>query len=120
MHSVFLAALLLMQTKTRFGDTVKPADYSIAIHVQASHLINQCVSDTSGSNCGYTQHLDAVIDGKKYELERFQVSNVLHVGDYKARLVEDKHPRSEEYSQVYEILFSDGKTGKFTVVGESE
>jgi hypothetical protein len=120
MKYLLLAVLLLMQDKTRFGQATKPAEYSIPVHVKTSRLINECVTATSGSNCGYAQHLTAVIGGKEYELERFQVNNVLRVGDYKAALIEDKHPRAEEYSQVYEFLFSDKKTAKFDVVGESE
>jgi hypothetical protein len=117
MRYLLLATLLVLQTKTRLGQEAKPAAYTTVIHVQASHLFNECVA---GNTCGSAQRLDVLIDGKKYELERFQASNVLRVGDYKAALVEDKHPRTEEYTQAYEILFSDGKTGKFDVVGESE
>jgi hypothetical protein len=117
MRYLLLAVLLFIETKTRYGQDPKPAAYTTIIHVHASHLYNECVSNNI---CSYAQRLDVLIDGKKYELERFQASNVLRVGDYKAALVEDKHPRTEEYSQAYEILFSDGKTGKFDVVGESE
>lgn len=120
MRYLLLAAMLLTQNKTRFGQPSKPVEYTISVHVEASRLVNECVTDTTGSNCGHAQHLTAIIARKQYERERFQVSNVLRVRDYKAALIEDKHPRAEEYSQVYEFLFSDRKTARFTLIGESE
>jgi hypothetical protein len=119
MNKMLLAALLLLPNFALAG-TPNPGDYTVAIHVSASRLINYCTTDTKGSSCGYVQHLETTIGGKKYELERVVASNVLRVGDYKAKLIEGKQPRAEEYTRSYEFLFSDGKTGRFRVVGESE
>jgi hypothetical protein len=41
----------------------------------------------------------------------------LALGDYKAKLVQDKHRTAYESSQAYEFLFPDNTTRKFTVVG---
>jgi hypothetical protein len=75
--------------------------------------------------------LVVLIDGKKYELEAElkgawlveRLKNrvaLLALGDYKAKLVEDVHKNSYESSQTYEFRFTDGKTKKFVVVGQTE
>ena len=74
------------------------------------------------------QRLSVLIDGKKYELEapatlraNLQAGvTLLALGDYKARLVQDVHKTAYEASQAYEFQFSDKKTRKFMVVGQSE
>ena len=121
MHTLVLF-LLLVQTKQRFGQPPRPGktvEYNIAMHVQSSRLEVECSTDTKGSSCGYIQHLQVLIAGKKYELTR-AAQNVFRTGDYKARVVSEKTPRTEEYSREYEIVLSDGKTAKFEVIGESE
>ncbi len=123
MNVVVLAALMFLQTSTQPPEDTKlpkSADYTIQIWVQSSRLIRECDTDTTGSTCYNSQLLSAVIDRRKYELHRSRVDNVLRPGEYKARLIADKKPRREEFSREFEILFSDGKTGRFSVVGESE
>jgi hypothetical protein len=123
MKRFVLIALMLFLPALAVAEKPNPADYTVAIHVHASTLVNSCWSDNKGSDCGMMQRVTAKIDGmplRQYELERLVDSNVLRVGDYKARVVTDVKPRAEEYTLVYEILFSDGKTGRFAVVGESE
>ena len=73
------------------------------------------------------QMLNVVIDGKKYELEAPTLRAnlqagvaLLALGNYKAKLVQDKHKTAYESSQVYEFLFSDNTTRRFTVVGRIE
>ena len=68
-----------------------------------------------------------VIDGKKYEMiSNNYPSFALMLGDYKAKLLPDDFqkdenlPKSYEYHQQYELLFPDGKTRKYTVVGATE
>lgn len=121
MH-LLLLFLLLGQTKQRFGQEnppAKPVDYNIAVHVQSSKLTTECWSDNKGSLCSRMQVLHVVIQGKTYDIER-AAENVFRPGDYKARIVSEKTPRTEEYTREYEILLSDGKTAKFGVVGQSE
>ncbi|HTS08524.1 MAG TPA: hypothetical protein VMP68_23355 [Candidatus Eisenbacteria bacterium] len=45
---------------------------------------------------------------------------LLALGDYKAKLTEDVHKNNYESSQTYQFQFSDGKTRKFTVFGQTE
>jgi hypothetical protein len=117
----WLPTFLLLIATFADRDKAVPADFDIPVHVVSCRLINQCGSVSQGSgSCGYAQHLAATIAGKKVELERLVDTNMLRAGDYKARLLVDKHPRPEEYTQVYQFLFSDGKTGDFIVVGEAE
>jgi hypothetical protein len=44
----------------------------------------------------------------------------LAVGDYKAKLVKNEHKGNYGFRQEYEFLFSDQKTKKFRVVGQTE
>jgi len=89
-----------------------PDEYSINIHVQSSHLLY--------ANGAISQMLDVTIDGKKYELAGFDTGGLLALGDYKAKLVKDEHKTSYESDRIYEFLFADKKTRKFSVVGQSE
>jgi hypothetical protein len=67
------------------------------------------------------QDLDVIIDGKKYELaSELSLGQLLVLGDYKAKLVKDEHRTTYDSYQVYEFLFTDGKTRKFDVVGQIE
>ena len=65
--------------------------------------------------------MSVVIDGKKYELlcER-ATGTILALGDYKAKPVKDEHNTTYDSIRVYEILFSDKKTRRFEVVGQTE
>jgi hypothetical protein len=114
---LFFAPSLALAQKTDAGS----ADYTIAVHVQSSRLVNTCGSAMKGSNCGWSQQLIVMIEGKKYEIEE-QRSRVdlLRAGDYKAKIVKDETTRAYEYLRIYELQFADGKTRKYTVVGEME
>jgi hypothetical protein len=94
--------------------------YPILIHVQQSHLVDECTNDNKGSSCSYMQVLRVVIDGKKYELTRATDYNVFRIGDYKAKIAKEKSPRPEEYFRQYEVPLSDGKKATFLVSGEFE
>jgi hypothetical protein len=105
----FLLLALLMPPLHALAASPNPADYTITAHVRSSEI-------PSGSGA---QRVEAVIDGKNYLLLR-SAAAVLRVGDYKARVVDDKSLRAEEYNRTYEFIFQDGKTAKFYVIGESE
>jgi hypothetical protein len=100
-----------------------PDEYSINVHVSSSRWVVEPTVVTTPQAC---QKLDVIIDGKKYELETFSYGNLvagvplLALGDYKAKLVRDQHKVTYESSQIYEFMFPDKKTMKFTVVGQSE
>jgi len=110
-----LIAILLMTPALAFADkkpAPNPADYTITVHVYSSQVI-----DRTGTP---KQILDVVIDGKKYELEALPYIDVLPVGDYKAKIFNEKISSNQQYSRVYELLFTDGTTRRYDVVGESE
>jgi len=94
-------------------------DFPIKVHVSASEV----------RPCGpispyYTQCLAVLIDAKKYELACITglggVKLPIHPGDYQARLVKEEAKEAGEFDRKYEILFADGKTAKYSVVGEFE
>jgi hypothetical protein len=114
-------ALLLALAAPLHAEKPDPQTFTTAVHVDSCRLIAQCLSISGGTGtCGYAQHIAATIGGKKYELERLVDTNMLRPGDFKARLLTDTHPRPEEYTQIYQFLFSDGKTGDFLVVAEPQ
>jgi hypothetical protein len=110
-HKLTLAILLLLPTFAHASDP-KPTDYTITVHVSASHIA------FAGTG---VQDLDVVIGAKKYELISDRaVGQLLALGDYKAKLVKDDHKTTYDSYQVYEFLFPDGKTRSFDVVGQIE
>jgi hypothetical protein len=118
---IVLFAIFLLAPVLALADKPNPADYTIAVHVQSSRLVNMCMSDAKGSTCGWAPRLTVLIDGKKVELQdqNFRLDVILP-GDYKAKIVKENTSHSYEYSRTYEFLFPDGTTRKYIVVGESE
>jgi hypothetical protein len=114
MKNIALALLLLFSTFAGAVAEPNPAEYTVNVHVSASYMVSE------RDNNLYVQKLDVVIDGKKYELESEGVGMILALGDYKAKLVKDEHKTPYDSLQVYEFLFSDKKTRKFEVVGQTE
>jgi hypothetical protein len=110
MKGTALLVLLLLATSAIYAQ--KPEAYSINIHVRSSYLLY--------ANGVVSQMLDVAIDGKKYQLVGIQTGALLDLGDYKAKLIKDEHRTAYESDQVYEFLFPDKKTRKFTVVGQTE
>jgi hypothetical protein len=110
-----VAILLLSSVCVWAALDPNPAEYAINVHVSASHLV---IEPTSTA---YVQKLCVVIDGKKYELEGpGDGAMLLALGDYKTKLVRNEHKGTYSSLQVYEFLFPDQKTRKFTVVGQTE
>ena len=96
-----------------------PDDYPVKVHVTSSHFD---LLPYNGSIRDF-QRLDVVIDGKKYVLEEGTAQRrheLLALGDYSARLLEDEHKTSYSSSQTYEFRMPDGKTRTFVVIGQSE
>lgn len=114
MKNVLLALLLLVPPLAcAQWSQPKPADFTINIHVQSTHLVPDFKSETL--------FMDVLIDGKKYELADLGSNNsVLRVGDYKAKILIEDTSKSYVISRTYELLMPDGSTRKFEVVGESE
>jgi hypothetical protein len=107
--------ILLLSAFSFAADKPNPADYNIKVHVSASSLVEHVIP-----------LLNVVIDGKNYQLLSEKDTRnskgvaIITLGDYKAKLVVDEHNSTHEVTQVYEFLFSDGRTIKFDVVGTSE
>jgi hypothetical protein len=78
------------------------------------------VRDTRSSSS--YQSLIVTMDGKKCELESLHSPNaLLQLGDYKARLVMDKHWSGPYDSyRVYELLLPDNKKRQFLLVAQGE
>jgi len=122
MKNVLFAVLLLIPALV-FAEKTRPnpADYTVAVHVQSSRLVLFCGDVTGGSSvCTWEQHLSVIIDGKKFEIQPEAAKNLLRVGDYKAKIVKEDTPNAYEYQRVYELLFPDGQTRQYSVVGEME
>jgi hypothetical protein len=99
------------------------ADYTLGVHVTASRIGSDCGEVSKGSSsCRATQVLAAVVDGKKYELrsETILQKRVVALGDYKAKLVTDKQKPTHEFTREYDLMFPDGSTRKFSVIGQME
>lgn len=112
-----ISALFLLLSALCWAQS-NSGEYSINVHVTSSEWI--VVPSSIGPLAA--QKLKVVINGKKYELEADAKGRValLALGDYKAKLIEDVHKNNYESSQTYEFQFSDGKTRKFIVFGQSE
>ncbi|MGA2671657.1 MAG: hypothetical protein ABSE99_00405 [Terracidiphilus sp.] len=119
-----LFAILLLAPALAWAEkpAPSPADYTIAVHVQASRLTVDCGDVTNGTSiCRWTQHLSVLIDGKKYELNSsIKNADLLRVGDYKAKLLKEETKRAYEYMRNYEFLFPDGTTRDYYLAGETE
>jgi hypothetical protein len=99
------------------------AGYTVGVHVTASRIANDCGNVNKGSSsCRATQILEAVIDGGKYQLrsETILPKGVVALGDYKAKLVSDKQKPTREFTREYDLMFPDGSTRKFSVIGQME
>jgi|SRR5580704_2280533 hypothetical protein len=110
MKTATLFVLLLLATVAPAAPS--PDEYSINVHVTSSYSL------------GAGHGLDVVINSKKYQLSGFSGATrpglLLALGDYKAKLIKDKHLTAYQSDQEYEFLFPDNKTQKFVVEGQSE
>jgi hypothetical protein len=117
MKRIAIAVLLLFSALAWAASELKPADFTINVHVSSSALDIGYVGSTMIS----VQKLHVLIEGKKYELRSIGPGNaVLALGDYKAKLVRDEHKTTYDSIQVYEFLFTDNKTRTFEVIGVTE
>lgn len=103
-----------------FGQT--KAEFTIPVHVMESHIGLSCTTMKGTSSCKSTQVLTAQIDGKKYELESetFLSKGIVALGDYRAKLEENKVKPTGEFTRSYDLMFPDGSTRTFKVIGEME
>jgi len=100
----------------------KSPDYAIKVHVSASHIGYFCGVTNGDSSCKSVQQLNVLIDGAKYELqsETYFPKGVVGLGDYQAKLVSDEQKPTREFTRTYDLMFPDGSTRKFRVIGQME
>jgi hypothetical protein len=102
--------LLLASALAWAGEDTNSAEYTVNVHVGSSSIM-----------AGGWQYLGVTIDGRNCNLQsEVTVHMLLALGDYKAKIVRDLHKTSYDSCQTYEFLFSDKKTRKFDVVGQTE
>ncbi len=116
MNNIWLMIPLLLPMTALTADA-KPLEYTIPVHVQKSWLVPFYWHDLYI----YRQHLSVLIEGRKYELEDEKDRSIpLRIGDYKARTLKTGSIRPYEDLRVYELLFPDGQTRRYALVGEEE
>jgi hypothetical protein len=108
-----LAFVILLFSAVAWAADPNPAEYTINVHVSASRMVWE-------GSPALSQELDVIVEGKRYVLFSSNVNALLALGDYKAKIVKDEHRTAYDSFQVYEFLFPDKKTRKFTVVGLTE
>lgn len=98
------------------------ADYNLTIHVSETRIGTDCGVAVGNSTCKSVQLLSALVDGAKYELESetFFPKGIVALGDYKARLIPGQEKPTHELNRSYELMFPDGSTRKFRVIGQVE
>jgi hypothetical protein len=98
--------------KQRYSESHRPdpLEYPLTVHVTHAQVV--------GTPPAYLR-LDAVIDGKHVELET-GATGLLHIGDYRGRIVANDEKKSGWFNRSYELLFDDGTHVVFTEVAESE
>jgi|SRR6185437_12049369 len=115
-----LAALSLLMASLLTYAQPKDSGYTVTIHVSASRIAADCGVFSGDSSCKTAQQLTVLIDGAKYEIESetFFPKGIVALGDYKAKLIEDQQKPTHEFSRAYELMFPDGSTRKFRVIGQ--
>ena len=97
---ILCTASLINGQKTRSGqkqpETPNPADYTVKMHISASHMQNHCIEPGANITCNYALYATAVLNGKRFELMGTTTldkrnSVLLIPGDYPARLTKDIH-----------------------------
>ena len=113
--------------KTRFGQELPYAKpgvvYPIKVHVSGLHYRTEY--NTISSLNEYVTYVDAILDGKKVELQTKQYSPAkpdnLPFGDYRARLLKDPHKTNDTLLfREYELVLPDNTLWRGTVTGISE
>jgi hypothetical protein len=88
--------------------SVNPTDFPLTVHVTGTHILSEMIGRVE---------VDATIQGHKYQLTSNLVE-LLHLGDYKGRVIVDREQKSGLFTKTYEVLFADGSHSIFSVVGE--
>ena len=101
--------------KTRLGAAPpKPLGPAIKIHISATRLRSYCTGNSGSVWCADGLYADAIIAGKKIELEGASVIEKLNQvllmpGDYQAQPTQDQHNADNTViHREYDILLPDG------------
>jgi hypothetical protein len=126
---LFCSAFSVYGQKTRFGQIAEkhnPADYSIAVHVTATHIRYYCSRDKDVYPDCSRLFAEVIINGKKLEFSgastigKYKLA-LLIPGDYKVRLTKnDNDENGAVINQEYDVLLSDGTTWHCVTTGISE
>lgn len=116
-RSLLLSVALLL-TSSLWADP-RPSDYPTTVHVYSTHW-REWTSPALGSSLT----IEAAIAGHRYELESWDKHSykrqLLTLGDYPGKLVQDVHKTSYEFTQTWRLLMPDGSTWDFEVIGQTE
>ena len=117
---LLLILLVVAAPSLTFGQS--KTGYTIPVHVLESHIGLSCTTTKWTSSCKSTQVLTALVEGKKYELESetFFAKGIVALGDYHAKLSNHKEKPTEEFTRSYDLMFPDGSTRTFNVIGQME
>ncbi|MDE1155067.1 MAG: hypothetical protein PW735_04975 [Acidobacteriaceae bacterium] len=121
---ILMAAMLgmvlpLAAQKGRYSSSDQvELEYPLTANVVHAWLVPVAGAAATENGPQMELHLDAIIDGTKYEL-RTSASGMLHPGEYRAREMRLNDSKAGWYSRSYELLFTDGTHVVFKVVGET-
>jgi hypothetical protein len=121
---MFIAVLfaLLWTAFARAAETPNPADYTIKVHISASHLDTRCVSGV----CSNLLYADTLLNGKKLQLSGNAVIvkktlMLIAPGDYMAKLIKDvDNSNSSLFNQEYDLLLPGNIVWQCFTTGVSE
>jgi hypothetical protein len=118
--------LMLFSTLAWSADKPNPADYTIKVHISATHIRHFCSERGADVRCDDGIYADAILNGKKIELLGGDVIDkkvgmLIIPGDYPVRLTKDIHNAdSTAIRQEYDILLPDGTVWHCVTTGISE
>ncbi len=117
-----LPIFLLMFAVPSLAFCQSKAGYTIPVHVMETHIGLSCTTTKGTSSCKSTQVLTAQVEDKKYELESetFFSKGLVALGDYQAKLGDHKEKPTGEFTRSYNLMFPDGSTRTFNVIGQIE
>jgi hypothetical protein len=121
------SSFLAYGQKYRLGQSPvsqNPADYTIKVHISATHLRSHCTGSGDLVSCSNGLYVETTLNGKKVELfgavDKHQ-SSLIFPGDYSAML--PKRPLDggrEVLGQQYYVLLPDRSAWICTITGFSE
>ena len=115
--------------KTRFGQSLEkpnPADFSIKVHVSATHIQYYCSSDKDVYPECRRLVADVIVNGRKMEISGVTTIGknkfaLLVPGDYNARLTKNANDANGAViNQEYDVLLPDGTSWHSVTTGISE